>query len=135
MVIAALRVDWDNPDVDPIKQTPDKAHCMSTAEQLRKLRHLPEFTQLIHQRLRVCLGLSAIMIAYYSAFYLCMAFLPEFMARRLSSTGVMTIGVYFGISSMLLSVILAGYYTWWADRHDARKDKLIRSQRHEQGGI
>jgi len=134
-VIAGLRVDWDNPCVDPINQTPDNANFMSSADQLRKLRQLPEFTRLINQRLRVCYTLSAIMITYYAGFYLCMAYFPGFMARHLSSTGVVTIGVYFGISSMLLSVILAGYYTWWADRHDARKDKLIRSQQHEQGKI
>jgi uncharacterized membrane protein (DUF485 family) len=47
------------------------------------------------------------------------------MGRRLGGDGVISIGVYFGISSMLLSVILSGYYTWWSiRRYDAMKDRL-----------
>ena len=106
---------------------------MTTENLVRKLRQSPEFNALIHKRLRVCSVLSVIMVAYYCCFYLGMAYFPEFMSRRLSAASVISIGVYFGITSMLLSVILSGYYTWWSIyRFDVQKDAMIKKLRHEQ---
>jgi uncharacterized membrane protein (DUF485 family) len=100
---------------------------MPPDDPLRNLRQSPRFNELIRKRLQVGTVLSAVMIGYYSAFYFCMAFFPEFMGRTLSDDVIITVGVYFGVSSMLLSVILSGYYTWWSiNRYDVMKRKLLR---------
>lgn len=100
---------------------------MATEYSIKKLLDSQEFRQLIRKRLRVCLVLSAIMIIYYTAFYLCMAFLPGFMAATFSDSSVISIGIYFGISSMLLAVILSGYYTWWSsNKFDPVKKEIMK---------
>jgi len=87
----------------------------------------------MRKRLRVCLALSIIMVAFYSSFYLCMAYLPGFMATPVSDTGVVTIGLFYGLASMWLAVILSGYYAWWStNRYEVMKDALVQELRDEQ---
>lgn len=100
---------------------------MSTDNLIAKLQNSPEFKQLIRKRLRVCVILSVIMIAFFSCYFLCMAYLPEFMGRSLFDSSVISIGVYFSIALMLLGVLLSGFYSWWSsNKIDPMKDKLIK---------
>ena len=100
---------------------------MSASSPLQQLQRSPEFNALIRKRLRVCLALSIIMVGFYSSFYLCMAYLPGFMATPVSSTSGITIGLCYGIASMLLAAVLSGCYAWWStNRYEVRKDAILK---------
>ncbi len=106
---------------------------MSAASPLHILRQSPAFKALIRKRLRMCLALSIIMVGFYSSFYLCMAWLPGFMASRISDASVVTVGLCYGIASMLLAVVLSGYYAWWStNRYEVMKDALVKELLDEQ---
>ena len=102
-------------------------------KQLLKLRSSPGFRVLMRKRLRVCVTLSVIMVGFYSSFYLCMAYLPAFMATPVTSNGVVTIGLCYGIASMWLAAILSGYYAWWSTRrYEVMKAAVVKGLLHEQ---
>jgi len=106
---------------------------MSASSPLQQLQQSPEFNALIRKRLRVCIALSAIMVGFYSSFYLCMAYLPGFMASRISDASVVTVGLIYGIASMLLAVVLSGYYAWWStNRYEVLKETLVKELLDEQ---
>ena len=87
----------------------------------------------MRKRLRVCVSLSVIMVAFYSSFYLCMAYLPGFMATPVTHTSVITVGLVYGIASMWLAVILSGYYAWWSSkRYEPMKETLVKELLDEQ---
>lgn len=87
----------------------------------------------MRKRLRVCVTLSVIMVAFYSSFYLCMAYLPGFMGSRIIQSSVVTVGLVYGIASMWLAVILSGYYAWWSSRrYEVMKDALVKELLDEQ---
>ena len=106
---------------------------MSAEYPLQKLQDSLAFKALIRTRLRMCLVLSAIMVGFYSSFYLCMAYLPGFMATPVSSTSVITIGLCYGIASMLLAAVLSGCYAWWStNRYEVRKEAILKQLLDEQ---
>ena len=106
---------------------------MSAKYPLHKLQNSPAFKALIRTRLRVCLVLSIIMVGFYSSFYLCMAYAPGLMASRISDDSVVTVGLCYGIASMLLAVVLSGYYAWWStNRYEVMKDALLKELLDEQ---
>ena len=106
---------------------------MSAEYPLQKLQDSLAFKALIRTRLRMCLALSIIMVGFYSSFYLCMAYLPGFMATPVSSASVITIGLCYGIASMLLAAVLSGCYAWWStNRYEVRKEALLKQLLDEQ---
>lgn len=99
---------------------------------ITRLQESTEFKRLVRRRLRVCFILSLLMVVFYSCFYFCMAFLPEFMGSRLFDSSVISIGVYFGITSMLLAVVLSGIYFWWSsNRFEPLKEKILKTLQDE----
>ena len=72
----------------------------------------PAFQELQRTRARVATVLTTITIAAYFSFILLMAYAPEVLAQRV---GGVVIGIPYGIGVILLSWLLTGIYTRWAN--------------------
>ncbi|MSQ69130.1 MAG: DUF485 domain-containing protein [Gammaproteobacteria bacterium] len=90
----------------------------------------PRFHALARARSRLGWGLGGVMLVTYYAFILVIAFRPAWLARPLSSTTVITVGIAAGVALIVLGVALTGVYIWQANRSfDARNRAIVDAAR------
>jgi len=99
---------------------------MSQSETGKCLNH-PKFKQLTHARARFNLIFSLIITVSYGLYVLGMSYVPGFMAHPLREGGNVTYGILIAILVILIGMVSAGIYTWWANRRfDALKSELLK---------
>ncbi len=74
----------------------------------------PKFQLLVQQRSRLAWTLAAVMLGFYYAFILVIAFYPELLGKPLGA-GVMTLGIPVGVGLILLAFVLTGIYVYRAN--------------------
>jgi len=70
----------------------------------------PAFRELQRRRSRLSWTLTGLVGAGYYGFILMIAFAPDRFSRPLSADGHITLGVAWGIASILLCIALTGFY-------------------------
>ena len=88
---------------------------------LLEIAESPRYLELVRERSRFGWILTAIMLAVFFGYILLIAFAPEVLARRISSTT--TLGIPVGIGVILTGILLTGIYVHRANR---RFDPMIR---------
>lgn len=103
---------------------------MDTDRQLEHLLNSTAFAELVRWRMRMILTLTSLMVVVYSVFFLCLAFAPQWMAQPLPAQGAISITIWFCVVIILFSVLLSGFYMYWANHFDAKKDLLLDKLAH-----
>ncbi|KAF0225364.1 MAG: hypothetical protein FD176_415 [Rhodospirillaceae bacterium] len=80
-----------------------------------QVRGNPKFAQLVKRRGRLALLLSAIVLVSYYAFMMVVAFAPQVLAVPLSEGGSLTIGAPIGAAIIIISWLLTGVYSHFAN--------------------
>lgn len=93
----------------------------------QQILHSDEFKNLIRQRWKVSLSLTAIMVFAYIGFLYLLAYQKESLAPYV--TGKFTLGLLMALGMIILAWILTGIYVYWANNFynpqvDQLKNKL-----------
>jgi len=95
-----------------------------------RVRANPKFQLLVQKRSRLAWSLAAVMLGFYYAFILIVAFYPEIFGIRLGA-GVMTLGIPVGVGLILLAFALTGIYV---QKANGEFDALTREIKEEARG-
>jgi uncharacterized membrane protein (DUF485 family) len=88
---------------------------------LTQIAEDPRYRQLVRERSRFSWILTAIMLVIFFGYILLIAFAPDLLARRISSTT--TLGIPLGVGVILSGILLTGIYV---HRANTRFDPMIR---------
>ncbi|MGZ9272720.1 MAG: DUF485 domain-containing protein [Candidatus Binatia bacterium] len=80
-----------------------------------KVENHPKFQELVRKRSRFGWTLAILMLLIYYAFIMTIAFAPEFLARPLSETSIITVGIPIGLGVIISAFVLTGIYVWRAN--------------------
>ena len=80
-----------------------------------KVENHPKYQELIKKRSRFGWTLAILMLLIYYAFIMTIAFAPEFLARPLSETSIITVGIPIGLGVIISAFVLTGIYVWRAN--------------------
>lgn len=98
----------------------------STAE---RIRANPKFAELTSKRNAFGWTLTIIMLVAYYGYVALIAFDKEFLAKRLSDTGVTTLGIPVGVGLIVFAVILTGLYVHRANSEfDALTEAIVQEE-------
>jgi uncharacterized membrane protein (DUF485 family) len=91
----------------------------------KKRGTLPEidkekFHELVVQKWKVSLALTAIMLFVYFGFILVLAFRSDLLAAKIGEH--MTVGIPVGLAIIVLACVMTGIYVFWAN---TKYDKAI----------
>jgi uncharacterized membrane protein (DUF485 family) len=87
----------------------------------------PKYRDLIKQRDALAWTLSACVLVLYFGFVLMVAFAPEFLTQKISSTSVIPLGMLIGVGVIVGSIILTAIYVTRANSHfDPLIESIIR---------
>lgn len=75
----------------------------------------PEFKALATSKDRISMVLTIIELVMYFGFVGLVAFNKPFLAQKLSSDSVMTIGIPIAVGTIFFSWVLTGIYIYWAN--------------------
>jgi uncharacterized membrane protein (DUF485 family) len=86
---------------------------------VQKLKHDPNYQQLVKSRSRFGWTLTALMMVVYYGYILLIAFDKEFLAKK-TGDGVMTWGMPIGLFVIVFTVLVTGVYVRRANsKYDA----------------
>jgi uncharacterized membrane protein (DUF485 family) len=86
---------------------------------VQKLKHDPNYHELVKSRSRFGWTLTALMMVVYYGYILLIAFDKEFLATK-TGTGVMTWGMPIGLFVIVFTVLITGVYVRRANsKYDA----------------
>ena len=92
-----------------------------------KVENHPKYRELVGKRSRFGWTLAILMLLIYFAFILTIAFAPGFLARPLSETSIITVGMPIGLGVIISAFALTGIYVWRANTEfDRINDELKR---------
>jgi len=95
------------------------------AEIYDKIKADPEFQNLVKQRRRWALTLTAITLIIYFTFILTLAYAPEVFAHPIYEGSVISIGIPVGIGIIISAFVLTGIYVAKANKDfDATLNRL-----------
>jgi uncharacterized membrane protein (DUF485 family) len=80
-------------------------------ELVEKIKHDPDYIELVSKRSKFSLILTILMLAVYFGFILLIAYYPEVLGTPLSSDTVTTVGIPVGVGVILFAFVLTGIYT------------------------
>jgi uncharacterized membrane protein (DUF485 family) len=80
-----------------------------------KVENHPKYQELVKKRSRFGWTLAILMLVIYYSFIMTIAFAPEFLARPLSETSIITIGIPIGLGVIISAFVLTGIYVWRAN--------------------
>lgn len=92
-------------------------HASSSSENLvaESILLMPEYQALLKKRHRLVWPLISIVVAAYFAFILLVAFVPQWLSQPVAD-GVISVGLYVGLALILLTFMVTGIYTHFANR-------------------
>ena len=93
-------------------------------ENIAQLKDDPRFKRMVRQRLQVSVGLSVILLLLDAGFFVGAAYFPHLLG--LPSMANASLGIWLGISFIVLSMVFSAIYTWWANaKLDVLKQDLL----------
>ena len=115
-------------DADIIPEPAYPEPGMQEKEDIQKLAASPAFRQMLARTNRVTFALSAITLLLYSLFFIAIAWFPEWMGSTPLASSTVSMGIWLTMISVVISVILSGFYTWWAIKYfDQSLQDVIRN--------
>jgi uncharacterized membrane protein (DUF485 family) len=93
----------------------------------QKLIHSPAFQALLRKKTRMIFFLSGLMLVVFSLYFFSLAYLPEWMGSTLIQGSVISIGIWFSVVCVIFSVLISGFYIWWANNfYDGALESLLK---------
>jgi uncharacterized membrane protein (DUF485 family) len=93
-----------------------------------KVENHPKYQELVSKRSRFGWTLAILMLVIYYGFILMIAFAPEFLARPLSETSIITIGIPIGLGVIISAFVLTGIYVWRANTEFDRLNNELKRE-------
>jgi uncharacterized membrane protein (DUF485 family) len=93
-----------------------------------KVENHPKYQELVSKRSRFGWTLAILMLVIYYGFILMIAFAPEFLARPLSETTVITVGIPIGLGVIISAFVLTGIYVWRANTEFDRLNNELKRE-------
>ncbi|KIL99065.1 putative membrane protein clustering with ActP [Paramagnetospirillum magnetotacticum MS-1] len=88
---------------------------MSDSDTYARVRQNPKFHELVKKRTRLAVTLSVIVLGSYYCFMMIVAFAPEILRTPLSEGSNLTVGVPVGAAIIVVSWLLTGLYSHFAN--------------------
>lgn len=88
---------------------------MSNSTTYERVRQNPKFHELVRRRSRLAVILSVIVLGAYYGFMMIVAFAPDWLHAPLSQGGNLTVGVPVGAAIIVVSWLLTGLYSHFAN--------------------
>lgn len=88
---------------------------MSNSSIYERVRQNPKFHELVRRRSRLAVTLSVIVLGAYYCFMMIVAFAPEILRTPLSQGSTLTVGVPVGAAIIVVSWLLTGLYSHFAN--------------------
>lgn len=95
---------------------------------------LQRFQQFVRFRNRFGLALAVIVLVCYYGFIVGVGFFPEVLGYRLGPSSI-TFGIMFGIFLIVLSIVLTGVYTFFANKYFDKEQEEVIEELHQSGLI
>lgn len=97
---------------------------MSDSNTYERVRQNPKFHELVRKRTRLAVTLSVIVMGAYYCFMMVVAFAPDILRTPLSEGANLTVGVPVGAAIIVVSWLLTGLYSHFANGEfeDLNKD-------------
>ncbi|MCX2682640.1 DUF485 domain-containing protein [Campylobacter sp. MIT 21-1685] len=84
-----------------------------------------EFEIFTRFKMRFCLFLTAVILGAYFSFLILVGFFPEFLSIRIGDSAI-TLGIVFGVCSILLGVLGTGIYSFVVNYFlDSKQEELL----------
>jgi len=92
-----------------------------------RVRENPKFQVLVKRRGRLALLLSAVVLVAYYSFMMVVAFAPDLLRAPLGEGDALTVGVPVGVAIIVVSWLLTGVYSHFANGpFDALNKDIVR---------
>lgn len=102
-------------------------HSPANTPVYERVRRNPKFQELVRQRSRLALILSAIVLVGYYSFMMVVAFAPDMLHKPMSDDSALSIGFPIGAAIIILSWLLTGVYSHFANgRFQDLTDEITR---------
>ncbi len=88
---------------------------MSNSSIYERVRQNPKFHELVRKRSRLAVSLSVIVLGAYYCFMMIVAFAPDILRAPLSQGSNLTVGVPVGAAIIVVSWLLTGLYSHFAN--------------------
>ncbi|EME71851.1 hypothetical protein H261_01342 [Paramagnetospirillum caucaseum] len=88
---------------------------MSDSATYERVRQNPKFHELVRKRTRLAVTLSVIVLGAYYGFMMIVAFAPDVLRTPLSQGSTLTVGVPVGAAIIVVSWLLTGLYSHFAN--------------------
>ena len=109
-----------------------ESYCEPKNEEQRKIYE--EFEAFMRFKINFSLFLTIIILGCYFSFLILVGFFPDFLSTDIGDSTV-TLGIVFGICSILLGVLGTGIYTFVANFFLDSKEKELISKMRKAGII
>jgi uncharacterized membrane protein (DUF485 family) len=93
-----------------------------------KVENHPKYQELVRKRSRFGWTLAILMLIIYYSFIMTIAFAPEFLARPLSETSIITVGIPIGLGVIISAFVLTGIYVWRANTEFDRLNNELKRE-------
>lgn len=91
-----------------------------------KIFNHPVFREMMRLRLRMTFFLTGIMLVVFCLYFGLLGYRPDIMAVRPIADSQITLGFWFTFFIAIFSVLISGFYIWWANnKFDVLKQKLL----------
>ncbi len=102
-------------------------HSPANTPVYERVRRNPKFQELVRQRSRLALILSAIVLVGYYSFMMVVAFAPDLLHKPMSDESSLSVGFPIGAGIIILSWLLTGVYSHFANgRFQDLTDEITR---------
>lgn len=105
---------------------------------MRKIASVQEakarFYKFVSFRNKFCVYLSLVVLVCYYTFVLSIGFLPEILGYRLGPSSI-TLGILWGISIIVISIIGTGIYTLFANKYFDKEQSQIIEDLQDSGAL
>ena len=104
---------------------------MSGKAALHEIIEDEDYKRLVGKKDRMSVIMTILELVLYFGFIALIGFNKPFLARKLSESSAMTIGIPIAVGTILLSWIFTGIYTYWANN---KYDVAVKKIREKIGG-
>lgn len=94
-------------------------------EQEKKVAEHPSFRLLVARRRKIRFVFTALLLGLYLAFSMGAVYAPDFLAKPLSNSSVVPIGVVIAYAIIVLAVVVAAYYVHVANTKFAALEQEV----------
>ncbi|NIB43496.1 DUF485 domain-containing protein [Pseudomaricurvus alkylphenolicus] len=101
-----------------------------TSNLIERLQNDPDFHVLSRERHKSRVFMAGAMILVLAFYLICWAYFPALINARIPAQSSVSLGVWFTVAVVLISIGLSGYYTLVVGRrHDQLNQKLLGEER------